>query len=70
MWEQVVRDRAALQGTSPEAYERSAYADVPVARAAEPEEIAALALFLLSDEASYITGQVIIQDGGYSLCVA
>lgn len=36
-------------------------------RAAEPEEIAEVMLFLASDQASFITGQTIIADGGYEL---
>ncbi len=36
----------------------------PLGRAGEPEEIAAIAAFLASSEASYITGQVIYADGG------
>lgn len=36
-------------------------------RAAKPEEIAGAALFLASSRASYITGQVLIVDGGYSV---
>jgi len=70
MWERVVHDRGALQGVSPKEYEEKALANVPLQRAAMPEEIASLAAFLLSEEASYITGQVILQDGGYSLRVA
>jgi glucose 1-dehydrogenase len=36
----------------------------PMGRVGEPEEMAAIAAFLASDEASYITGQVIYADGG------
>ncbi len=36
----------------------------PIGRYGEPEEVAAVAVFLASDEASYITGQTIYPDGG------
>jgi glucose 1-dehydrogenase len=36
----------------------------PLGRIGEPEEIAAIATFLASEEASYITGQTIFADGG------
>lgn len=41
--------------------------ETPLKRIAEPEEIARVILFLACDDASYITGQTIIVDGGYSL---
>ncbi len=36
----------------------------PLGRIGEPAEIAAIAVFLASDEASYITGQTVYADGG------
>ncbi|OGG08617.1 hypothetical protein A2154_00605 [Candidatus Gottesmanbacteria bacterium RBG_16_43_7] len=39
----------------------------PLKRIAEPEELAKSILFLASDDASYITGHILVVDGGYSL---
>lgn len=46
-----------------QALERS----VPLGRLGEPDDVAGLAAFLVSDESRYITGQVIRVDGGLSL---
>ncbi|HYT42489.1 MAG TPA: SDR family oxidoreductase [Methylomirabilota bacterium] len=40
---------------------------IPFHRIGQPEEIAKIALFLASDDASYITGSMIYVDGGLSL---
>jgi 3-oxoacyl-[acyl-carrier protein] reductase len=40
---------------------------IPLARMGKPEDIANAVAFLASEEASYITGQTIIVDGGYTL---
>lgn len=39
---------------------------IPLARVSEPEEPARGVLFLLSEEASYITGQLLVVDGGWT----
>lgn len=39
----------------------------PLRRSAEPDEIAKAILFLASDDASFIIGELLIVDGGYSL---
>ena len=39
----------------------------PLGRMGEPEEIAHMALFLMSDQAQWITGQAIAVDGGYNI---
>jgi NAD(P)-dependent dehydrogenase (short-subunit alcohol dehydrogenase family) len=38
---------------------------IPLQRVGRPEEVANTALFLLSDEASYITGVALPIDGGF-----
>jgi NAD(P)-dependent dehydrogenase (short-subunit alcohol dehydrogenase family) len=55
---------AKAQGiTEAEALERN-QARIPLGRFARPEEVAAVALFLASDQASYVTGAIIPMDGG------
>ena len=50
----------------PENYNRN-ISKIPLKRLGKPEEIANLVLFLSSDFASYITGQNIFCDGGWTL---
>lgn len=54
---------SAVVGADGEAMQR-VLSRVPLGRLGRPEEIAAIAAFLASDDASYITGQTIFADGG------
>ncbi|MGZ4494905.1 MAG: 3-oxoacyl-ACP reductase FabG [Nocardioides sp.] len=54
-------------GMDPEEYRKGAAALSAVKRIGYPEDIAAAAAFLCSDEASYITGQTLYVDGGTKL---
>jgi 3-oxoacyl-[acyl-carrier protein] reductase len=56
---------AKQEGITPEAALARYAAQVPMGRMGEPREFAALAGFLASERASYITGQSIAVDGGW-----
>jgi 2-keto-3-deoxy-L-fuconate dehydrogenase len=59
-------DRVRALGGDEEANWRSFVQRQPMGRLGEPEEIAALALYLASDESSFTTGTVHVVDGGWS----
>jgi 2-keto-3-deoxy-L-fuconate dehydrogenase len=58
--------RIASQG-DPEKTRAEFVARQPMARFGRPEEIAALAVYLASDESSFTTGQIHVIDGGFTL---
>lgn len=43
------------------------WSNMPIRGIAEPEDVAYAALFLVSDEARYITGQNLVVDGGFTI---
>jgi len=62
-------DMNKVLGRSVGCNDNLAFPLAPIQRFGLPEEIAELALFLMSDAANYIVGQTIICDGGYTLKV-
>lgn len=51
----------------PDSVREQMLAQIPLGRIGMPEDIAAAVAFLASDEAAYITGQVIVVDGGMTM---
>ena len=62
-----IRERSQTTGKSVAEVERAFVERQPMGRLGRPEEVAALAVFLASDEASYISGQAHLVDGGMAL---
>jgi len=63
--EQLAESTAKKEGLTPRDIVARFEREIPMRRLAEPEEFAALAAFLASTRASYITGQSIVADGGW-----
>jgi 2-keto-3-deoxy-L-fuconate dehydrogenase len=61
-----IADQAGTLGKSNEEIRRNFMARQPMGRLGKPEEIAALAVYLASDEASFTTGAIHLIDGGWS----
>ncbi len=62
--DQLLRDRAERNSTTPEEEAAKIAAAIPLGRMGTPEEFAAVAAFLVSPAASYVTGVSLLVDGG------
>jgi len=60
----MTRATAERLGVPFDAFKEHAAKEIPVRRVGQPEDIAALAAFLCSDEAGFVSGQVIYAAGG------
>ena len=56
-----------LTDVLPEEAQQAMLANTPLGRLGEPEDIAGAVRFLCSDEASFITGEVLLVDGGLGM---
>ena len=56
-----------MTAAMPEAAQQAMCSAIPAARAGKPEDVAHAVAFLVSDEAAYITGQVLAVDGGMAM---
>jgi 3-oxoacyl-[acyl-carrier protein] reductase len=61
---QYAEDVARREGRSPQEVEETMVASIPIGRFGRPEEFGAVAAFLASERASYITGVTLLVDGG------
>jgi 2-keto-3-deoxy-L-fuconate dehydrogenase len=66
-WLERVMTQAKLSGMSEEESRQAFTARQPMGRIGTPREIAALAVYLASDESAFTTGQTHIIDGGWAL---
>jgi NAD(P)-dependent dehydrogenase (short-subunit alcohol dehydrogenase family) len=57
-------DAALASARDPEAMRGALLADVPLGRAAKPEEVADMLVYLVSDESRFVTGAEFVIDGG------
>jgi 2-keto-3-deoxy-L-fuconate dehydrogenase len=65
--EERITEQSRQTGRSPELVRQDFVGRQPMGRLGRPEEVAWLALFLGSDEASYITGHAYLVDGGMAM---
>ncbi len=66
---EVAEARARRENRAVEEVLREMALEIPLGRLARPEEIGEIAAFLASDRSSYLSGSLILVDGGRTLCI-
>ena len=64
MWELIDREIAQLEGVPVGSVKARAVARIPVGRIQQPEDVANLIAFLVSEDSNYITAQAVNVSGG------
>jgi len=67
IWPGGVSTNISVTHPSPLGYERLQTTLPSAVRAAKPEELARVALFLASDDSSFVNGEVLVADGGWTV---
>lgn len=62
-----IKTPLAMQVLKNNKYKKEVLARTPMNRVGKPEEVASLAAFLAMDKSSYITGEIIRVDGGFTI---
>lgn len=62
--ERVIQNNSSIRGISYDRAKKEMEENIPVGRMGKAEELASLAVWLLSDQSGYVTGQTISHDGG------
>jgi len=68
-WRSLREAAARTRGITANQYDGRAIASVPLGRIGTSEEVAAVVLFLCSERASFVTGEIVNVDGGGTRCI-
>ena len=68
-WRSLREAAVRTRGITADQYDGRAIASVPLGRIGTSEEVAAVVLFLCSERASFVTGEIVNVDGGGTRCI-